>query len=363
MTIDELHILNYKNIEQADLEFSGKLNCFVGLNGMGKTNLLDAIYYLSFCKSHSNAIDSQNIRHGADYFMVQGRYSRGDESVLVTSSLKQRQKKHFSLNKKEYTKLTDHIGLIPLVMISPADMELTEGGSEVRRKFVDGIISQTDRLYLEHLVQYNMALRQRNALLKSDVQPSDDALEPWEAQMVEHARYIHAKRRDFIEEFKPVFQQYYDTISGHNEQIGLDYLSQLDERDIADMLRDSHQRDYLIGYTTHGTHKDELEMTLSGHPIKRIGSQGQNKTYLTALKFAQHELLLNKIGHYPLLLLDDLFDRLDQQRVERILQIVGTDKFGQIFITDTNRSHLDLMAAQIKLPAKMFRVEQGNVIP
>ncbi len=361
MRLDELHILNYKNIEQADLTCSPKLNCFVGLNGMGKTNILDAIYFLSFCKSHSNAIDGQNIRHESDYFMIQGKYDIAGQTLNVTSSLKRRQKKHFSLNKKEYSKLSDHIGLIPLVLISPSDIELIYGGSEERRKFIDGIVSQTDKQYLEHLLLYNNALRQRNALLKSETKPEDETFEPWEAQMVAHAQYIHQRRIEFIAEFEPIFQEYYNTISNHNETVALNYQSQMSDRRLDDMLRSTRERDFLIGFTTHGIHKDELDMSLGGYPIKRTGSEGQNKTYLTALKFAQYELLLQRIGQHPLLLLDDMFDKLDSQRTEMILKIVGSDKFGQIFITDTNRNHLENMVQSLGLPAKMFSISHGKV--
>lgn len=361
MTLDSLHIINYKNIVQADLDLEPKLNCFIGLNGMGKTNILDVIYYLSFCKSHNNALDTQNINHEADFFLMQGSYRRNGQVENITCSLKRKQKKHFSRNKKEYGKLSDHIGFIPLVMISPSDTELITGGSEERRKFVDGIISQTDKQYLEHLILYNNALRQRNALLRTDTLPDATRFEPWEQQMVYYSQYIYQKRSAFISEFEPLFRQFYNTIAASKEIVGLHYQSQLHERQLADMLAASRQRDHLIGHTTHGIHKDDLVMELAGYPVKRTGSQGQNKTYLIALKFAQYQLLKTQLGLCPIILLDDLFDKLDKQRMSEILQIVASPDFGQIFITDTDRSHLDEMIDTMKLPAKIFIVQNGNI--
>ncbi len=362
MTLDSLHILNYKNITQTDLVLDSKVNCFIGLNGMGKTNLLDTIYYLSFCKSHTNVIDSENIRHGSDFFLLQGCYTRLGQQENIVCSIKRRQKKHFSRNKREYQKLSDHIGFIPLVLISPADTELIHGGSEFRRKFADGIISQVDKEYLDHLLKYGNALRQRNAMLKMDSMPSGALFDTWEEQMVVHAIYIHRRREEFIKEFTPYFSEYYSLISGGGETVSLSYESQLAERDLAQMLSSTRERDHMIGYTTHGVHKDDLMMNLGDYPIRRVGSQGQCKSYVIALKFAQYQYLRRALSINPIILLDDLFDKLDAHRMGQILSIVCTPDFGQIFITDTDRSHLDTMLDTMGLHAKVFNISNGDVV-
>lgn len=359
MRLNSLSIINYKNIREADLIFSSKINCFIGNNGMGKTNLLDAIYYLSFCKSHSNSIDSQNILHDADFFVVQGKYEIGDSIEEIYCGMKRRQKKQFKRNKKDYERLSDHIGLLPLVLVSPHDAMLIADGSDERRKFIDGVISQYDRIYLTELLKYNNALKQRNALLKSE-NPIDESLfEIWEEQMATHGQYIYEKRKEFIGEFIPIFQQFYAFIADGNEQISLSYLSQYDKYDVKQHIRETRDRDLILGYSTCGIHKDELEMLLDGYPIKRVGSQGQNKTYLISLKLAQFNFLkqIHKIP--PILLLDDIFDKLDSKRVKKIIELVSGDSFGQIFITDTNRQHLDEILSQFGQEATIFRIENG----
>ena len=361
MRLNSLSIINYKNIRETDLIFSSKINCFIGNNGMGKTNLLDAIYYLSFCKSHSNSIDSQNILHDADFFVVQGKYEIGDSIEEIYCGMKRRQKKQFKRNKKDYERLSDHIGLLPLVLVSPYDAMLIAEGSDERRKFIDGVISQYDKKYLTELLQYNNALKQRNALLKSEMPTDESLFEIWEDQMTTHGQYIYEKRKEFISEFIPIFQQFYTFIADGNEQISLSYLSQYDKYDVKQHIRETRDRDLILGYSTCGIHKDELEMLLDGYPIKRVGSQGQNKTYLISLKLAQFNFLRQIHKMPPILLLDDIFDKLDSERVKKIIELVSGNAFGQIFITDTNRQYLDQILSQFGQEITIFCVENGQI--
>ena len=368
MTLQEINILNYKNIREARMRFSDKLNCFVGLNGQGKTNILDAIYYLSFTKSAYNAIDSQNINHDDEMAMVQGKYEEGDNEEVISCGLKRGVKKQFRRGKKDYKRLLDHIGLIPLVMVSPQDSELVVEGSEERRRFMDGVISQYNRVYLEHLTQYNALLKQRNSLLKQYEnvgleQLPTDLFEVLEMQMVQHAEPIYTERVKFIEQFTPYFQEVYRAISGDKEQVSLGYLSQLHERDLSESFARTRARDIIIGWTSQGVHKDELEMKLGEYPLKRVGSQGQQKSYLLAMKLGQ-ALYLNSVhavNQKPILLLDDIFDKLDSERVERIVQLVVGQQFGQIFITDTDRQHLTSILRENARDAKIWHVENGEV--
>ena len=363
MWLKRISILNYKNLEQVDLAFSRKMNCIIGRNGMGKTNLMDAVYYLSFCKSATNPIDSQNICHDQDFFVVQGFYETDDgDPEEVYCGLKRRQKKQFKRNKKEYTRLSDHIGLIPLVMVSPADSLLIAGGSEERRRFMDVVISQFDREYLNALIRYNKALLQRNTLLKAEVEPEEELMAVWEEAMAASGEVVYRKRREFIDEFIPVFQSYYSYISQGREQVSLAYESHAAEGNLLELLAASRQRDRIMGYSLKGVHKDDLIMQLGDFPIKREGSQGQNKTYLIALKLAQFEFLKRTGSHTtPIVLLDDIFDKLDASRVEQIVKLVAGDSFGQIFITDTNRDHLDKILKKIEGDYKLFEVDNGMV--
>ena len=368
MILQELNILNYKNIREAEMNFSEKLNCFVGLNGQGKTNILDAIYYLSFTKSAYNAIDSQNIHHDQDMAMIQGKYVDGDTEEVISCGLKRGVKKQFRRGKKDYKRLLDHIGLIPLVMVSPQDSELVVDGSDERRKFMDGVISQYNKAYLEHLTQYNALLKQRNALLKQYENVDLDTLpvalfEVLELQMVQHAEPIYAERVKFIEQFTPYFQEVYSAISGDKEQVSLGYVSQLHDRDLSESLARTRARDIILGWTSQGVHKDELEMKLGDYPLKRVGSQGQQKSFLLAMKLGQALYLSGVRGmeQRPILLLDDIFDKLDSERVERIVQLVVGQQFGQIFITDTDRQHLTSILRENARDAKIWHVENGEV--
>ncbi|MBR6311206.1 MAG: DNA replication and repair protein RecF [Paludibacteraceae bacterium] len=361
MKLNRISIVNYKNIMQAELEFSPKINCFIGNNGVGKTNVLDAMYYLSFCKSHSNLIDNQNINHESEFFVIDGQYERNGTEENVYCALKRRQKKVFKHNKKEYEKLADHIGKFPLVLISPDDISLMYEGSETRRKFIDGVISQYDLDYLTALLRYNKTLQQRNALLKND-NPSDELLTIFDGIMHECGIVIFRKRKEFIDKFIPIFQQYYEIVSQNKESVNLEYDSQLlRNENLGELLGETHERDKILGYTTRGIHKDDLLMSLGELPIKRVGSQGQNKTYLIALKFAQFEFLKQIHREKPILLLDDLFDKLDAERVQQIIHLVANDRFGQIFITDTNRKNLDEILRKTGQDFMLFGVEKGNI--
>ena len=363
MILKRISILNYKNLEQVELDFSDKMNCFIGQNGMGKTNLLDAVYYLSFCKSATNPIDSQNMMHHQDFFVIQGFYETemGDTEEIYCG-MKRRQKKQFKRNKKEYTRLSDHIGFVPLVMVSPSDAELISGGSEERRRFMDVVISQYDKEYLEALIRYNKALQQRNTLLKSEQGFDEELMEVWEEMMAASGEVVYRKRCAFIEEFIPIFQAFYSQISQHKEAVDLVYESHAQQGNLAQLLKESRQRDQIMGYSLKGIHKDDLLMQLGDYPIKKEGSQGQNKTYLIALKLAQFDFLRRTGSHTtPLLLLDDIFDKLDASRVEQIVKLVAGDKFGQIFITDTNRDHLDQIMQKIEGEYKVFSVEDGMI--
>ena len=408
MILTSLNILNYRNIREASLDFAPKLNCFVGLNGQGKTNVLDAIYLLSFAKSAFTSQDSINITHGEEMAMVQGSYitppqpsPQGRESsdashiaslegrsggvITISCGLRKGVKKQFRRDKKDYQRLIDHIGLIPLVMISPSDQQLIDEGSDERRRFMDVVISQLDRKYLDCLTTYNALLKQRNALLKQygDVpNPPDDLLEVLEWQMIEPAEYIFAKRTAFFEAFEPYFAKTYAQISGSAEIPQLRYISQLQDRDLRKAYVRTRQRDLILGWTSQGVHKDDLEMRLGDYPLKQVGSQGQQRTFVLAMKLAQALYLsysepasgptveddltasavlqAEPVRRKPILLLDDIFDRLDSERVERIVEMVQGDDFGQIFITDTDRQHLtDILKPNNN--AKIFHVENGKI--
>lgn len=363
MILKRIAILNYKNLEEVELDFSRKLNCLLGLNGMGKTNLLDAIYFLSFCKSSGNPVDSQNIRHGEEFFVIQGFYERMDGTPEeIYCGMRRNRKKKFKRNKKEYTRLSEHIGLVPLVMVSPDDSELILGGSEQRRKFMDVVISQYDKEYLEALIRYNKALQQRNALLKNEPPADDELLMVWEEMMAQSGEVVFHKRETFIREFIPIFQEFYSFISQDKEQVELVYESHLRDNALINVLRESRPRDRVMGFSLKGVHKDDLSMMLGGFPIKREGSQGQNKTFLIALKLAQFDFLKRTGLTVPLLLLDDIFDKLDATRMEQIVKLVAGDGFGQIFMTDTNRELADRILRKIGSDHKVFDVVEGKIV-
>ena len=327
---------------------------------MGKTNVLDAIYYLSFCRSAGNPIDSQVIRHEEPFFMLEGNY---DEDLCISVAMKRGTKKHFKRNKKEYKRLSEHIGLIPLVVVAPSDTLLIEGTSEERRRLMDMVISQYDRSYIDALSRYNNAHQQRNTLLKmEDEEPDPLLMQLWEEQMAESGEELYQKRKAFVDELEPIFQDYYQRISGGQERVGLSYVSHCQRGPLLEVIQRDRMKDRAVGYSLHGVHRDDLEFTLDGHPMRREGSQGQNKTYVIALKLAQFDFLKRTASQTtPLLLLDDIFDKLDAERVEQIVRLVSSDSFGQIFITDTNRDHLDQILRSSALDYRIFHVENGEI--
>lgn len=364
MYLKSLQILNYKNIEQAELEFSSNINCLIGNNGTGKTNCLDAIYYLSFCKSYFSSNDILNINHNEDFMMIKGEYARKDEVEKIHCALKRGEKKHFKRNDKEYKRLTEHIGLLPLVVISPSDSSLIGGGSDERRRYIDRVISQYDSLYLENLICYNRVLLQRNNLLKhfyKERRFDKDTIEVYDAQLVDYGNIIFEKRRSFVDELIPVFQRYYNFVSGGNEKVGLSYKSSLQDVEFGQLLKENINKDKIIQHTSVGIHKDDLLLELGEHLAKHIGSQGQQKTYLVALKLAQYEFIKEVSGINPILLLDDVFDKLDAERVEQIVSLTGQDSFGQIFISDTNREHLDKIVNKFDCEYSIFNVDNGKI--
>jgi DNA replication and repair protein RecF len=362
MILKRLTILNYRNIATAELDFSPKINCLVGHNGEGKTNVLDAIYFLSLTKSMANSIDSMNVRHGEEMMIVQGIYDLNGTEEEISIGMKLHQKKHVKRNKKEYKRLTEHIGLLPIIIASPNDSTIISGGSEERRRLMDIVISQYDPEYMTALAGYNKALQQRNALLKLEEEPDAGVMSIYEEMMAEEGERIYQKRQDFVKEFIPVFQRFYELISGGNEKVSLNYMSHCQRGNLLDIIQNDRPKDRIVGYSLHGIHKDELEMALDGYPIKREGSQGQNKTYMISLKLAQFDFL-KRTGSKttPLLLLDDIFDKLDAQRVEQIVNLVASDAFGQIFITDTNRENLDKILERSQGDYKIFHVEGGEI--
>lgn len=364
MFLKKLSLLNFKNYPEASITFSNKVNCLIGNNGEGKTNILDAIHYLSFCKSFFNPIDSQNILHEAPFFVIQGVFSKNGEEDEIYCGLKRNQKKQFKKNKKEYQRLSEHIGQYPAVMISPADSELITEGSESRRKFLDSVIAQFDKEYLEVLIQYNKVLSQRNALLKEFSRNNTfdaDSVDIWNEQLIPYGEKIHEKRAIFIAKFIPIFQKYYKLISGGKELVGLTYSSHLNESTFKEKLEAVLKRDIILEYTTAGIHKDDLDFTLSDFPVKKYASQGQQKSYLIALKLAQFDFIKQIKNETPILLLDDIYDKLDDNRVQHLMNIVCSNNFGQIFITDTHVSRLADLFKKNTADFKLFLIEKGHI--
>ena len=366
MILEKLSLINYKNIREATLDLSPKINCMIGPNGVGKTNILDAVYFLSFCHSASNPVDSQVIRHGEEFLLLEGTYHSSllppPSALHISCGMKRGTKKHFRRDKKEYRRLSEHIGLIPLVMVSPSDTFLIDGGSEERRRLMDMVISQYDHTYMEAVTRYNKALQQRNTMLKQDEEPDAEIMGLWEEQMAIEGERIYQRRDAFVRELTPIFQHYYERISSYREQVAITYESHCQRGPLLDVIRRDRQKDRIMGYSLHGTHRDDLVFTLGGHPIRREGSQGQHKTFVIALKLAQFDFLRRTNGgNTPILLLDDIFDKLDAGRVEQIVTLVAGEEFGQIFITDTNRSHLDQILAASSHDYKIFHIENGEV--
>lgn len=364
MILKHLSIFNYRNILQTDLDFSPNVNCLVGANGMGKSNVLDAIYYLSFCRGFASAQDALNVNHGADFFMLEGQYESEAEAALrVNVALKRGSRKRLKVDEKDVKRISQHVGRIPLVVIAPSDSALISGGSEERRRFMDTVIMQFDAPYLEALIRYEKALGQRGALLKQEAEPDAAVMDVIEDMMAEAAEVIYAARKRFVEAFEPLFLELYARLSGvEGEQVALQYESHGARGDFRRQWREWRAKEHVVGYTLHGVHKDDLLLTLGGYGVKREASQGQQKTFFIAMKLAQYVFLKN-MGkeRTPLLLLDDIFDKLDAHRVSRIIDYVSTAAFGQIFITDTRRDHLDRILAATGRDYKLFTVENGEI--
>ena len=364
MWLQKLSIFNFKNYSEAELNFSPTVNAFTGNNGAGKTNLLDAIHYLSLCKSYFNPVDSQQIRQGEDLFMLQGTFKRDKKEELISCGLKRTQKKKFKRNKKEYLRLADHIGLFPLVMISPNDISLIIEGSEERRKFIDNVISQTDSFYLDELIIYNRNLLNRNALLRqiaTSGKYDPTLMEIYNEQLILSGNKIFEKRKAFMLAFTEIFNKHYQYLSADAEQVELLYDSPLLLDNFSNLLSKNLERDRILERTTTGIHKDELSFTIHGMPLKKFGSQGQQKSFLIALKLSQYTFLYQQKGFEPLLLLDDIFDKLDNSRTTKLMKMVSDEDFGQIFITDTSRKRIEMIFNELDIPVAIFEVDKGTV--
>jgi len=347
------------------MAFSEKINCFVGNNGAGKTNLLDAIYYLSFTKSYFNSVDQQNIRHGETFFAIHGNFRRnGGLPDQVSCIQKAGTKKQFRINQKDYDRISDHIGQFPCVMVSPYDRDLINEGSDIRRKFIDAVISQFDKAYLDNLIRYNRLLEQRNGLLKqfAERRKADRALLLLlDEQMMAPATNISLKRRQFLEGFAPIFRHYFEFISGGKESVSIEYESQLTTDPYLEVVERAFEKDQAMRYSTAGIHKDDFIFNLEGYPVKRFGSQGQQKSFAVALKLAQFDFTRDLIKFKPILLFDDIFDKLDPGRVQQIIQLVDNDSFGQVFITDTEPERIRRTLENVAINHRVFEISGGAV--
>ncbi len=359
MILKSLSVLNYKNFDERSFIFNEKINCFVGNNGVGKTNVLDAIYHLSFGKSYFNPIASQNIKHDEPFFVVNGEYEKENTSEKIVVSLKRGKKKVIKRNGKIYEKYSDHIGFLPLVIISPADRDLIIEGSATRRKFMDGVISQSDKSYLNALLKYNKIVAQRNSLLKYFAVNhtfNKDTLEVYNLQLDQFGHEIHEKRQAFLETFIPIFKARYEAISNGNELVELVYESDLTTNRLETLLKTVINKDKAIQYTSVGIHKDDLIFNIAEHPIKKFGSQGQQKSFLIALKLAQFDFIKSRSHVNPILLLDDIFDKLDEQRVSQIIKLVDDENFGQLFISDTHADRTEAVVKQVHQSYEIFKL-------
>ncbi len=365
MNLESLQLHNFKNILDENVQLGAEVNCFSGKNGEGKTNVLDAIRYISMCKSYFNAADYQNINHHQEAFLLKAKITKNDEIDTISCAVSRKTKKTFKRNKKEYPRLTDHIGLYPSVMISPTDEDLIKEGSEIRRKFVNGIISQYDKAYLNDLVKYKRVLNQRNRLLKhfqTERTFDPSSLEIYDFQLIDLNQKIYEKRQNFISEFTPWFQELNQKINGGSEKVGLTYVSTCGD-DLEGQFSAAVQKDRLTARTTVGIHKDDLSFLLDEYPLKKFGSQGQQKTFLIALKLAQSLFIEQATGHKPFLLLDDIFDKLDKNRVKLLMELVSEKKFGQIFITDTDEKRASALFKDLDVTLNEFIVSEGKIEP
>lgn len=364
IVLNRISLTNFKNFDQASFEFDQRINCLAGNNGVGKTNVMEAIHYLGYTKGYFNPNASQSIKHGTSFFMVDGDFQRDGHREQIQCSLKKGNKRKVIRNGKTYEKLADHFGLIPVVIISPSDVDLIREGSELRRKFMDMIISMSDQTYLSDLIDYNKTLAQRNALLKYFAANSTfnkDNLEIYDLQLSRLSDGIHEKRKDFAQAFQTLFYKWYDHMLDHDsttemEEVDISYDSQLNKADLKELLEASLQKDRMLQYTSQGIHKDDLKFSINGYPVKKFGSQGQQKTFLIALKLSQFEMMQARTGMKPILLLDDIFDKLDDARVEQLLQLVNAEDFGQIFITDTHGGRAEELIQRTGQSYKIFQL-------
>ncbi|HEX7366586.1 MAG TPA: DNA replication and repair protein RecF [Pelobium sp.] len=365
MFLKKIALVNFRSYDEAELNFVDGANAFAGNNGAGKTNLLDAIHYLSLCKSYFNAIDTQQIKQGRDLFMIQGLFDRNEKDELIACGVKKNQKKQFKRNKKEYQRLADHIGLFPLVMISPNDISLILDGSEERRKFVDTVISLTDSNYLDDLISYNKTLQNRNALLKQIAQSGKfdtTLMEIYDEQLITSGNKIFDKRKSFMQTFTPVFDRHYKYLTDEAESVSLIYESPLLFTDFGTLLKQNLEKDRVLQRTTQGIHKDDLVFQVHTEmPLKKFGSQGQQKSFLIALKLAKYSFIYEQKGFKPMLLLDDIFDKLDDLRITKLMKMVSAENFGQLFITDTNAERLKTIFSSINVELNLFEISNSII--
>jgi DNA replication and repair protein RecF len=359
MFLKKISLFNYKNFSEVSYDFDAKINCFVGKNGIGKTNVLDAIYHLAYGKSYFNPIAAQNIKHGEDFFVIDGEFEKAKRSEQIVSSFKKGQKKILKRNGKQYEKFSDHVGLIPLVIISPSDSDLIIEGSETRRRFIDSVISQLDSTYLQQLIQYQKIISQRNALLKYFALNhvfDNDTLSIYNEQLNQLGQSIFEKRKHFLNDFIPIFNKHHQAITGSIETVQLVYESHLFENETLTLLEHNLAKDRALQYTSVGVHKDDLSFQIENYPIKKFGSQGQQKSFLIALKFAQFEFVKKQSGEKPILLFDDIFDKLDETRVSKIVEMVNQDEFGQLFISDTHPERTEAIVKSTHQSYKLFNL-------
>lgn len=359
MFLKRISLLNYKNFSEVTFEIDSKINCFVGKNGIGKTNILDAIYHLANGKSYFNPLAVQNIKHHEEFFVIDGEFEKKNRTEQILCSLKKGQKKILKRNGKIYEKFSDHIGFIPLVIISPADRDLIIEGSETRRKFIDSVISQLDNSYLQQLIQYQKIISQRNALLKYFALNhvfETDTLSIYNEQLNQLGKAIFEKRKSFLADFIPIFNQYHQDITNSGETVQLVYQSDLFEHDTLTLLEQNLAKDRALQYTSVGVHKDDLSFEIDNFPIKKFGSQGQQKSFLIALKLAQFDFVKKQSGEKPILLFDDIFDKLDEFRVSKIIEMVNNDEFGQLFISDTHPERTENIVKTTHQSYKIFNL-------
>ncbi len=359
MHLKRLSLFNYKNFSEIEFDFDAKINCFVGKNGIGKTNILDSIHHLALGKSYFNPLSIQNIKHGEDFFVIDGEFEKQNRTESIICSLKKGQKKILKRNGKIYDKFSEHIGFIPMVIISPADTDLITEGSETRRKFIDGVISQLDSSYLQKIIQYQKTVSQRNALLKYFALNhvfETETLSIYNTQLDELGNEIFEKRKKFLEEFSPIFNHYHQIITNAAENVQLVYQSDLFTDDLKSLLEQSITRDRALQYTSVGIHKDDLSFEIENYPIKKFGSQGQQKSFLIALKLAQFEFVKKQSGEKPILLFDDIFDKLDETRVAKIIEMVNNNEFGQLFISDTHPERTENIVKSTHQSYKLFNL-------